>query len=187
MTAVQSLTMAQKWDYVYGLLGIRDYVYFISSSELQSAFLPIKIVFILFTVFFFIALIYFYINSSYIRYKFIQDTVDFLSWRSYGLEGINKRWKKILKSIEGATEKEYKLAIIEADDFLLKILEDKGYRGETFEELVNSARLKIFPIYNDILSAHNTRDSIVYNPDFKLDPEMAKRTLDNYEKAIKNV
>lgn len=175
------------WEYIYDLLGIKDFIYFINSASIQSTLLPVKIIFILFALFFLCAVIYFYINSSYIQYHFLQDTVEFFSWQSYGSRQFNKRWQKIMKGIETGTESEYKVAIIEADEFLYKTLEDKGYDGETFEELIGTAGRKIVPSAEDILSAHNIRNSIVHDSDYKLDLEMAKGILDNYGKAIKNL
>ncbi len=175
------------WEQLYNLTGTTDFIYFISSPELQNELFPIKMVFILFTAFFFCAVIYFYINSSYMQHHFLQDTVEFLSWQPYGLRQVNKRWQKIIKKIEGGGESEYKLAIIEADDFLYKTLEDKGFDGENFEELLNSASQKILPSYENILSAHGVRNSIIHDSDYKLDLEMARNILGNYEKAIKNL
>jgi len=175
------------WEKIYDLLGIRDFISFISSPAIQSELLPVKIVFILFTIFFFGAMIYFYIESSYIWYNFLQDTVEFISWQSYGTGQISRRWKEIMKKIKSGNESEYKLAIIEADDFLYKTLEDKGYKGDTFKEMIDNANQKLLTNYNDILLAHDIRNSIVYSPDYKLDIEKAKKILSDYEKAIKNV
>lgn len=175
------------WEYIYSLLGITDFIHFIDSPAIQDALFPIKLVFVLFTAFFFAAVMYFYINSSYIQYHFLQDTVEFLSWQPYGLRQINKRWQKIMKKVEGGSEDEYKLAIMEADEFLYKTLEDKGFDGETFEELLKSASSKIVPSYETILSAHGVRNSIVHDSDYKLNLESAKTILSNYEKAIKGV
>ncbi len=173
------------WESIYDFLGIKDFIYFISSSELQHTLLPVKLVFIGFSIFFFIAVIYFLLNSSYLNYHFLEDTVEFFSWQPYGLRQIAKRWQKIMKKTEGGSESDYKLAIIEADDLLYKTLEDKGYRGETFEQLLSNAEKKIMPSPEEILSAHAIRNSIVYDFDYKLDIEVAKGLLRQYEKAIK--
>ena len=52
---------------------------------------------------------------------------------------------------------------------------------------LKKAEKLISPIYVDILTAHETRDSIVYNPDFKLSVEQAKKILDTYESAINSI
>lgn len=175
------------WEQLYDLLGIRDFIYFISSPSIQDQLFGVKLVFIAFAVFFFCAVIYFYLNSSYLHYQFLQDTAEFLSWQPYGLIEINRRWKKITRKLATGGESDYKLAMIEADEFLHHTLEDRGYKGDTFEELVNHAGQRLLPNFEDLLDAHVVRNAIVYNANYSLDMEKAKKMLSDYENAIKNI
>lgn len=175
------------WDYIYTLLNVRDFIYFVSSSQIQDMLLPVKLIFVLFSGVFLILVVYFYINSSYIEFQFLQDITEFLSWQAYGLRETTKRWNKIKKKIVYGTEAEYKLAIIEADDFLYKTLEDRGFDGETFEELVEKASRRMIPNSAEVLEAHEVRNSIIYEPDYELNTEEAKQLLSLYESTIKNI
>jgi hypothetical protein len=175
------------WETVYNFFGIKDFIYFISSPAIQDMLFPVKLVFVVFAMFFLAFVIYFMINSSWLQYKFLEDVTEFFSWQSYGLRQISKRWDKIKKIVASGTESEYKLAIIESEDFLSSVLDDNGYEGENFEETVKKAGKLIAPILNDVLAAHEVRNSIVYNPDFKLDIEQAKKILNIYESAINNI
>ena len=175
------------WEQIYDYLGIKDFIYFISSPSIQDMLFSIKIVFIFFTIFFFCAVIWFYVNSSYIQYMFLQDVTEFFSHETYGLRRINKSWKKIKKRIETGSEQELKLAVIEADDFLYQTLEEMGYDGATFEELVDNAKKKILDYAPEVLQAHAVRNSIVYETDYVLDMETAKKILAVYESTIKNI
>ena len=175
------------WESLYNFLGIKDFIYFISSPGLQDMLFPVKLVFVFFTMFFFSALVYFMANSSYLKYQFFEDITEFFSWQAYGLREIANRWKKIQKRTERGTESEYKLALIEADDFLSEMLEERGFTGKTFEELINNAGKIMLPNLEEILLAHETRNSIVYNPDYKIDPDRVKKILAIYEAATKNI
>ena len=175
------------WEQLYNLLGIRDLIYFISSPQIQDMLFPVKLVFIVFSMFFLVGVVYFTLNSSWLQYKFLEDVTEFFSWQSYGLRQITRRWGKIKKRIELGSEAELKLAIIEADDFLNEVLEDAGFEEKTFEESVKKAGRLISPILNDILRARELRNSIVYNPDYKLNLEQAKRILNVYESAINTI
>lgn len=175
------------WEQIYDYLGIKDFIYFISSPAIQDQLFPVKIVFILFSAFFLCAVIYFYVNSSYIKYQFLQDVVEFFSWHAYGSREMLKQWEKIKKKIDSSLESEHKLAIIEADDFLQQLLEEKGYQGDTLEELIESAGKVALPDGEGILDAHKVRNEIVYNPDYSLDTQVLKNTLSVYEKTIKNI
>jgi len=172
------------WEDFYNLLGIRDFIYFISSSTLQETLLPVKLVFVGFTLFFLVAVFYFMLNSSWLQYKFLEDVTEFFSWQSYGAKQMAKRWERIMKKIESGSESEYKLSIIEADDFLKETLEERGYEQEKFEDSIKAASRLISEILEQVLEAHQIRNSIVYNPDFKLTEEQAKKILTVYETAI---
>ncbi|MBX4201262.1 hypothetical protein KW786_04065 [Candidatus Parcubacteria bacterium] len=176
------------WDQIYDYLGVKEFIYFISSPSIQDQLFPVKIVFIGFTIFFFCAVIWFYLNSTYVQYMFLQDTTEFFSRNTYGMRAMNRNLKKIKRKAEGGTEPELKLAIIEADDFLLETLQDADYKGDTFEELIESAGKKMSAEnLQQILEAHGVRNSIVYDQDFKLDAPTAKRLLALYEVVINSV
>lgn len=179
--------MNHHWEQLYDLLGIREFIYFISSPSIQEMLFPIKAVFILFAAVFLCAVIYFYLNSSYIRFQFLQDTVEFLSWQSYGLRDVNRRLRSMVKRIESGLENDFKLAIIELDDFLYQTLDERGYEGETFEELAQRAGRKMLPHPEDILTAHQVRNAIVYDPNYRLDAAVARKMISDYETAIRNV
>ena len=174
------------WQQIYEFLHIAGLVDFISSPQLQAQLLPFKVLFIAFGFFFFAALMYFYVTSTYLKYQFLQDSAEFLSWQPYGLRVMNRRLDAIRARIQTETEEEYKAAITELDDMLYQALEEKGYQGDSFEELVKSAGGRAGRA-EDLLEAHLIRNLIVYESDYVLDIEMAKRMLTDYEAAIRNI
>ncbi len=121
------------------------------------------------------------------QYQFLQDTTEFLSWRPYGLGEVNKRWNKILNHVRSGTESEYKLAVIEADDLLFRILDDKGFEGESFEEMIEVAARKTKVDFTYVLDGHRIRNAIVYDINYSLNPEVAQGVLNQFEKVIKNL
>jgi len=175
------------WDDLYNLFGIKEFIYFISSSSIQEMLLPVKLISVIFTLFFLSGVIYFMLNSSWLQYKFLEDATEFFSWQAYGLKQIAKRWNKIKNRVESGSESECKLAVIEADDFLTEILEERGYEGKNFQETVTSASRLISSTLDQILAVHEVRNSIVYNPDYKLDVEQARKILDVYQAAINSI
>ncbi len=175
------------WESVYNFFGIKDFIYFISSPQLQEMLFPVKIVFIFCSVFFLIFVIYFMMNSSWLQNKFVEDVSEFFSWKAYGEKEMSKKWDRIRKRIKSGLEPDYKLAIIDADDLLLQVLDERGYEGKDFAETVNLAGNLMVPILNDVLSAHETRNSIVYDPDFKLSADQAQKILSIYESAVRTI
>jgi len=175
------------WIDFYNLLGIKDFIFYISSPQLQDMLFPVKLVFAVFAMFFLAFVIYFMINSSWLQYKFLEDVSEFFSWKAYGSREMSKQWSRIKKRIESGAESDYKLAIIDADDFLAEVLDNGGYEGKDFQEAVTKTGRLIAPILNDILKAHETRNSIVYDSDYKISAEQAKKILDIYESAVNNI
>lgn len=175
------------WDTIYNFFRIKDFIYFISSSELQDYLFPVKLVFVAFSAFFLAGVIYFMINSSWLQYKFLEDVTEFFSWKSFGMREISKRWSKIKKRMESGSEAEFKLAAIEADDFFSEVMEGAGYGEDSFEESIKKAGRLLSDKSTEVLNAHETRNSIVYNPDFKISRDQAQAVLDIYEWAINTI
>lgn len=166
---------------------LQDIIYIFTSSEIQRELFPAKVVFIFFSIVFFIAIIYFMLNSSYLKHQFIVDFASFFSWQPASVQRILKRWKRIQKRMDSGVEHEYKLAVIEADDLLMDVLEDKGFEGETFEEVIKKVAKISIPNLDEIMEAHKVRNLIVHDPNYKLDIDRAKHLLDIYERGIKNI
>lgn len=187
MTAFSFNEWMANWDKLYEILGIKDFIYFISSPTIQEMLFPVRFVALLFAGFFLCAIIWFYINSSYLKFQFLQDTAEFFSWHAYGLQEVNRQWKKIIKKTELGSENEYKLAILEADDYLQNVLDEFGYEGESFEDVIEKASQKLSLTVVDVSQAHAVRNSIVYSPNYVFDEETAKKVLSYYETAIKQI
>lgn len=175
------------WIDLYNLLGIKDFIFFISSPALQDYLFPVKLVFVAFGMFFLAMLIYFMINSSWLQYKFLEDTTEFFSWQAYGAREISKKWDKIKKRIESGTESDYKLAIIDADDLLMEVLDSRGYDSEDFQGSIDKISRMMTVSTDEVLNAHEMRNSVVYNTDYMLSTDQAKKILDVYESAIKSI
>lgn len=169
---------------MYNLLGIKEFIYFISSPYLQEMLFPVKLVFVVFTLFFLVGVFYFMTNSSWLQYKFVEDAAEFFAWQSYGAKQLSKKLEKIKKKFQDGSQTDYKLAIIEAEDLLMEVLEERGYDRDTFEESIKAASRIISKISDQILAAHQIRNSIVYDPDFNLPGEQAKNIMSVYESAV---
>lgn len=175
------------WIWLYNQLGITDFIYYISSPQLQDYLFPVKLIFVTCGMFFLAFVIYFMINSSWLQFNVLQDTSEFFSWQAYGAREMTKRLAKIRQRIQSGLETDFKLAIIDADDIFQEVLDKRGYEGKDFNELVQKASKMIASQMRDILNAHEVRNNIVFNPDYKVSQEEAKRILDVYESAINNI
>lgn len=174
------------WDAVYDFFGVKEFMHFIMNPELQATLFPAKVVFIFFTLFFLYYVVYFYIKSSYLYYNYFQGSEELMLIQNTKVLDASARWEKIIKKTQSGQEKDYKFAIIEADDFLQQLLDSKGFKDDDFGNLIDLAK-KIIPNVDGILMAHDTRNKIVYDANYKLDEEESRIVLGHFEKAIKSI
>ena len=115
------------------------------------------------------------------------DVRGFFDLKPASLKRIIRRWKKIEGRIETGSEYEYKLAIMEAQDLFNDLLIEKGFAGNSFIERVKRVKKIQLPNIEEVLSAHEMRNLVAHDPNYKLTKEEAKKTLDIFEKGIKNI
>jgi len=162
-----------------------EYIEFLFSAEINRALLIPKIFFGFLSVLFVAAMIFFVKDSGYFRIRLWQDVEEVFTVRTYGVSRIVKKWGKIKKRLELASESEHKLAIIEADDLLDEILQRMNYKGETLGEKLEQLTAPQLANIEEVKEAHKIRNNIVHDPDYQLSLDQARRALEIYEEALK--
>lgn len=100
----------------------------------------------------------------------------------------NPKWKYILKLIEGATESEWRMAIIEADAMLEEVMFEKGYSGETLGDKLKSARGDAFSTLDNAWNAHEVRNKIAHEgSEFTVTQMEARRIIRLYETVFEEL
>lgn len=157
---------------------------FLVSAEVQHRLLWVKIPFLTVAVLFLGAIVYFALTTHYLRWLFFQDFLEFLTFRPFGTRKVTKIWRRVVARLETGSEQDYKSAVIEADDLLDSSLNRMGYRGDSLDQRLNNLSSASLPNINDVYEAHNLRNNIVRDPDYRLSLEEARRTLETFEKAF---
>lgn len=106
--------------------------------------------------------------------------LELMARRTY----LKKEWRKIKKSLDGNDENKYKLAIIKADAIIEEILDKLKYGGKDFSEKVASIPVGQVEHTDDIIKAHEVRNAIVHDENFKVDKKLAEETMALYEKFL---
>ncbi|MCK4520549.1 hypothetical protein KAT95_01640 [Candidatus Parcubacteria bacterium] len=166
---------------------IYNIISYLTSAESRETLLVFRNGFFLFSFFFVIIIIILFLRTNWKKYAFLEDTVHFFTFRPYGAKKFTKSWQRISKKLKTREEPEYKLAIIEADTTLDDILEEVGYKGEKFEDKIDKVSPVVISNKEEILEAHKIRNSIVYNPNYKVEFEEAERILEIYKKALSDL
>ncbi|MBU3964414.1 hypothetical protein KJ562_01620 [Patescibacteria group bacterium] len=79
----------------------------IVSPEIQRAFLPIKILAIVFSILLFVAIVYFLFTTSYLRSLYLNDWDDYRYWRKNYGPGAVKGKRRILKQARQEQKEEF--------------------------------------------------------------------------------
>lgn len=167
--------------------GAGNFINIFVDPPFPGYFLVLKIIFIIFFLYFFISTVFFIKKSHYVEWLYLEPFRDKLTRRDYGVKKIDAEWKKTIKRLEGATEADYKLAIIEADGMLDEVLKKLGFRGESLGDRLKATTVEVISNLDDVWKAHNVRSSIVRDPNYQLNLEETKKTLAIYEKAFKSL
>ena len=163
----------------------------IISSILNPTFsgwlLILKILFIIVALILLGFIIFALAKTLWLKRIWIWDLVEFFSFRPYGVRKVVKDWAKITGRLETGLESEYKLAVIEADSMLNDILKRMGFGGETLGERLEKLTAATLPNLEQIWEAHKIRNNIVHDPDYRLTLDEARRVLDTYEQALRDL
>ena len=132
-------------------------------------------------------LFFFLLKSNWLKKRFLENTVEIISYRPFGAKKTFKRWNKISKKLESGKKADYKMALIEADSLLADILKRMGYKGDNMRELLEQIDAKTLPNIENVWQAHKLRNNIVHNPDHELSLDEAKKMFQIYEQAFRDL
>jgi hypothetical protein len=149
--------------------------------------LIVKIVFIVSFLFIIGFIIFALVKSSWLKFLILYDASEFLSFRPFGARKIEKDWRKIIIRLNTGLESEYKLAVIEADNMLNDTLKKMGYKGESPGERLEKLTSATLSNIEEVSAAHKVRNNIIHDPNFKLSLDEARKKLDIFEKAFRDL
>jgi hypothetical protein len=95
-----------------------------------------------------------------------------------------KKWDEILARLQTNNPSEYKVALLEADAMLDKILADIGYKGENMMDRLNQITSDQMEDVEDLKEAHQLRNQVVFERDMVLEKEQVERALKIYETVL---
>ena len=166
-----------------------DIISYLHSSSFGHTLLPFEIIALILSFLFLGAIIYFlYFFSKTLPQNSIllRETGNFLSYKKGRTRIMIKVWQKIRHRLDSNIEAEYKLAIIEADEFFSNVLKRMGYPGDNLEkQLVPIEDKGFLPNLNDVKKAYQVRNGIVHDPNYHLTLSEAQEVVNIYEQALK--
>jgi len=155
---------------------------YLFSPPMTGCFSNLRLAFIIISLIFLVLLVILLFKNTFLWRLFIEDWMEFFTWKAFGISMIERTWEKIKKRLNTGQESEYKLAIIEADKILGDVLKRMEYSGKEVNEILNRLSASVFPYLDEIKWAHNIHECIIHDPDFRLSLDDTKKAMDIYEK-----
>lgn len=134
-----------------------------------------------------VLLVYFLLTSGWLKWKYLEDWTEMLTFKPYGAQSVANEWKKIIARLNTGLESEYKLAVIEADTLFDESLLKQGFGGNTLGDKLKELNEIILPNLERLREAHQIRNNIVHDPDYKLSLDEAKRIINTYKEGFQEL
>lgn len=168
--------------------------FFTTSAFVLRVFYFLKIILIIYTVILFVATVLVIINArpkKKIR-EVEEEAIESILARGAvpkeKEEGVGvDRWEAITQMIESKEESGWRLAVIEADKFFDEVMRRLGYSGDNFGERLKQMHPTEVTNLNDIWDAHRIRNSISHDVGFKLSQDDARRVVEIYATAMRDL
>lgn len=93
---------------------------------------------------------------------------------------LRKRWQEIERNLSSARSADWKIAVLQSDDFLGMILQEMGYEGEGMGACLERIQPGEFASLAGLREAHEIRNRIVLEESFLLKHEEANRMVHLY-------
>jgi len=154
------------------------------SPNLQHDLVVVKILFIIFSVFAMVAIIYLYKKTGYLHLDQLENLDTLKNFKDYGASKVQKQWKKIKQNFEKEDSVYWKLALLEAEKLMDEVLIRMGLGTGTMDERLSRASVDEIPNLQDVLKARALCQDIAKDPDYRLNKENAENTLGIFEKAL---
>ncbi|MFA7285916.1 MAG: hypothetical protein WC011_03680 [Candidatus Paceibacterota bacterium] len=99
----------------------------------------------------------------------------------------NPRWLAVTEYINSENQNDWRLAIIEADSMLESLVDNLGFKGDTFGEKLKSIDPNKFKSLSALWDAHNVRNRIAHEgTEFGISHYEAKRVISIYEQIFRD-
>jgi len=166
---------------------INEIVSFLLYPEFSGWLLFLKYLFLFFGFFLFGYTVWGIFKTSFLKRAILIDLKEFLTYKPFYAKKFSPRWKKIEERLKSKNEADLKLAVLEADELLGKVMDEIGYQGKDLSEKLEKIGEEVISNLKELKEVRKVKDDIVEDPTFKLSEEEAKKVLRVYEKALKDL
>ncbi|MFH1181106.1 MAG: hypothetical protein V1705_01690 [bacterium] len=161
-----------------------DIIQFFTSPIYRTLFFVFKYGMMVFSAFLFGIIVFSLLKTTWLKRLILWDAQEFLSYQPHDARKILKDWQRIKKRMDTGLESEFKIAVIEADTMLDDVLKKMGRSGDSLGERLDKLTTDTLGNLAEVRTAHQTRNNIVHDPDYRLSMDEAGKVIQILEKAL---
>jgi len=155
---------------------------FLESSELSDFLFPFKVLFIIISIAFIFAILYYYIKVGFLVATNKRRINDFLSFQKFDSKKIlTQRAKKISTFLN---KRDYKRAILMMEELLIDALKDKGVRGDNLYKMIENSSIADI---GEIKNVYTIAEEIKEGQGYILNMEELQKLFDACEEALRRL
>lgn len=136
----------------------------------------------------FLALYVFFLVADIVMLLMLRPITGDLKKALYGTKehafastaSLRNRWKEIEKHLSSMRSADWKIAVLQADEFLGMILQEMGYEGDSAGSCMEHIQPGQFASLPGLREAHEIRNRIVLEESLSLQNEEARRIVSLY-------
>lgn len=165
----------------------------LKNPEVSTSIMVFKVLFLIVTISFISAGIWFKAKSGFYAEKRMYYSYYFNKNKkpdegsALPLKELKDYWGQLGLRLNMQDDAQWKLAVIEADNFFDHVLTLLGYKGESMGERLQKVLPEHLPNINDVWRVHKVRNSLVHDATFRLSYSQARDVYETYEKALKQL
>ena len=110
--------------------------------------------------------------------------VDDIQNRPTTQSQFHEQWNNVVRRMNTLEQEQWKLAILEADVLLDRVIQQTGVRGETMGERMKNLNRQSFPLLDTAWQVHGVRNRIAHEPEYTIDASTASRVLALYTRIF---
>ena len=127
-----------------------------------------------------------------VLYKINKLKAEDLAEKKRALEALAEKdpmkmeeWENVLKLMDSENPSDWKLAIIEADSLLDRLVQKMGYPGNNLGERLKAVEPSDFKTLQSAWEAHKIRNAIAHSQGYQLSKREAGRVIAHFEAVFK--
>ena len=165
----------------------------LKNPELETSIAVFKVLFLLITLSFLVIGIWFKTKAGFYAEKKMYYSYYFNKNKKIDqattlpLKELKDYWLQLGTRLNMQDDAQWKLAVIESDNFFDHVLTLLGYKGESMGERLQKVLPEHLPNINDVWRVHKVRNSLVHDATYRLSYNQARDVYDTYEKALKQL